>query len=238
MHNLPKRSPLFFSRRLRLAVSLSFLIPAASRGATIFSLGEPVNIGGLLGGTVEEITADGWTDSHAESNVSVSIVDGASASGVSVTAWLMNQIGPGTTVANQIATVTFDPASSEETDVLFSGLNLAAGTYYLVVTGDSSGKATWWGNNSSDTLVEGPSVSNGFEGVVNVITGNSHGTPDPSFAPGSTFFNDTSEITGFGESILVSSVPSTTPEPGTLAMLAGGAALLGLGLRRRRQAIS
>jgi len=39
---------------------------------------------------------------------------------------------PGTTIANQIATVTFSPASSEETDVLFSGLDLAAG------------RITWW----------------------------------------------------------------------------------------------
>ena len=63
----------------------------------------------------------------------------------------------------------------------------------------------------------------------------SHGIPGPSYGPGSTFFNDTREITGFGESILVSSVNSTAPEPGPWAMFVGGAALVALELELRRR---
>jgi hypothetical protein len=141
--------------------------------------------------------------------------------GASITAYLMDQIGAGTTVASQIASVTFTPGSNYEEDVLFSGLNLAAGTYYVVMTGNTSNNQVWWGSNTVSPVVEAPTVSDAFLGVVNVIQGNSHGVPN-AYAPASTFFNDTGEINQYAQIMQVTAVP----EPP--CMLLFGIGLLGL----------
>ncbi len=157
------------------------------------------------------------------------MVDGGFGAGASITAYLMDQIGPGTTTANQIASVTFTPTTVFETDTLFSGLNLPAGSYYVVVTGNSSNNQGWAYNNSSDTLQEGPTITSAYTGVVNVIAGNSHGTEN-AYAPASTFYNTTSQITSYGQSLLVST--SAAPEPASLALV--GASLVEIGVCRRR----
>jgi hypothetical protein len=207
------------------------MLASLAQGELIFSLGNPENsCCGSLGGQYQQIEVVGWTDSAAETEVSIAIVDGSFGAGASITAYLMNQIGPGTTVANQIATTTFTPTTAPETDTLFTNLSLPAGTYYLVVTGNSSNNQGWAANNTSDTLEEGSTVTSAYTGVVNVIPGNSHGTPN-AYAPASSFYNTTSEITEFGESILV----STAPEPTTLALV--GISLFALGAFSRRRLV-
>ena len=70
---------------------------------------------------------------------------------VGVTAYLMTAFGPGTTSADQVASSLFSitgPASGSE--LLFSALSLAAGTYYLVIASNPGGEIGW---NASATPV-------------------------------------------------------------------------------------
>jgi hypothetical protein len=68
------------------------------------------------------------------------------------TAWLTTRIGPGTTVADQVATTTFAFPSSigpwtVPSLVLFSGLTLDAGAYYLTIGGGATRYSSWPGAN-------------------------------------------------------------------------------------------
>lgn len=177
-----------------------------------------------LGGESQQIIAVGWTDSSAENDVVIDTTVGDGVAGSSVTAYLMDQIGPGTTSANQLASVTFVPTLTPENIQLFN-LNLAAGTYYVVFTGNVTGAGLGYANTGSN-LTEGPTVSSAYEGVVNVIPGNSHGTLN-AYAPASTFSDTTGEISSFGDSIFV----GTVPEPSTFVLIAAG--LAAVTLRRR-----
>jgi hypothetical protein len=225
-----------FARRFRKAVGLLALcllaMAPASHASTILSIAMPA--GGCcssLGGQNQQISMEGWTDSSPESNVSIQAVVGEFGAGSSITAYLMNQVGPGTTTGNQIATTTFTPGSSFETDTLFSGLFLPAGSYYLVLTGNATNNQGWgFVNSGTDPITTAATVSSPVAGVVNVIPGNSHGTPD-AYAPASTFFSTTFELSSFGQSVLVQTA-TPAPEPGTLAT--AGVLLGALGWWKRR----
>src|SRR5204863_8662304 len=58
------------------------------------------------------------------------------------TAFLTTRVGPGATIADEVArynyTVT-SPLFPHELKTLFSGLTLGAGTYYLIISGSGSG---------------------------------------------------------------------------------------------------
>ena len=85
-----------------------------------------------------------WTQNVATSNTTVSAILDKNGIGTVTqgTAWLMKQVGPGTTSANQIAEAIFTTPSSTINNqdlttapytTLFGGLNLPPGTYYLVL---------------------------------------------------------------------------------------------------------
>lgn len=211
-------------------LSICALLLAAAANATI--LYSVQTTGGsndaTLGGqpNPDQIIAVGWTDSSAETNVEILATVGQY-TGTSITAYLTDQIGTGTTTANQIATVTFTPSTDMEQDVLFSGLSLAAGSYDLVLIGNGTGEELWWANSDSGTLTEASTVTGAYQGVVNVIPGNSHGTA-AAYAPASTFFDTSSEVPDFGFELTV----ETTPEPGSFVLL--GTALIAVGLQRKR----
>src|SRR5215468_9933403 len=94
------------------------------------------------------VIAVGWTNTLKFSKVSI-IVEIASNNPVGATgeAFLTTKIGPGTTIADQVATTRFVfPAfngtfSTQLT--LFTGLTLAPGTYYLTIVPDAGYTAGW-----------------------------------------------------------------------------------------------
>ncbi len=93
----------------------------------------------LGGDCFSQILMASWTSSVAFDNVSIFAELGADNSSASLTAFLTNAVGPGTTAANQIASVTLTPPFLDSPGVLlFSGLNLGPGTYYLVLTGPAA----------------------------------------------------------------------------------------------------
>jgi hypothetical protein len=128
--------------------SFRFLIAAAVLAtATIAARADA--IAGVAGGggvgAVEVNNSEGvsWTQTGSYTDVTISAflssaTDGALGTG---TIYLTDQIGPGTTVANQIAETTVSGLAFPQLTAtsLFSGLDLGPGTYYLITASNFSG---------------------------------------------------------------------------------------------------
>ena len=94
------------------------------------------------GGDGNRVFAASWTQAGTFNGVSITAgVFGVPNAGVTATAWLTTAIGPGATIADQIATA---PITSS---TIFSGLTLGPQTYYLVLLFNSgTNVAGWWEN--------------------------------------------------------------------------------------------
>ena len=109
--------------------------------------------------------AAGWSQTATFTNVTISapladLTAGAPLPGQQGTVYLMNQIGPGATAANEVAppvhvsglTSTFTPR------VFFSGLTLGPGNYYIVwvsVSTDDLSMSMQGSGSASSTLASG-----------------------------------------------------------------------------------
>lgn len=121
-----------------MAVALTLASAATAGAATILIRDGLANANHLGGVDISNGRAVQWVSTLPFEDVSITAdlyaVPGQSGE---ATAYLTTRLGPGTTVADEVARVTvplsaFDAAS--HTVPLFSGLSLAAGHYYLVVT--------------------------------------------------------------------------------------------------------
>jgi hypothetical protein len=104
---------------------------------TIVSVSGPL-VGGFYPLSNSLVAASSWTSARTYSDVDIAALLTGGGQGV---AYLMTQIGPGTTIASEIARNSFSFPSSIAPVSLFSGLTLPAGTYYLVLA--SSGGGGW-----------------------------------------------------------------------------------------------
>ena len=100
------------------------------------------------------------------------------------TAYLTRQIGPGTTVASEVARAAFErPATTTFTEVrLFSDLTLGPGTYYLVLV-PTQDEGMGWIATDSPTITLAAGAASGRDFFVNDDTG----TLDFLYPPASTF---------------------------------------------------
>jgi hypothetical protein len=177
-------------------------------------------------------TAESWTSTGGFTGVTISVNIGTTdASNASGTAWLMTQIGPGTTNSQQVATTSFVAPtvanffSSPPLTTLFTGLSLPPGTYYLVLTSPSSSVA--WQLGGSVT----PGIGVTFQGAQSAFSG-----VNSSFPPASGF---SANARTFG--LQVTGAPATspvTPVPSSLLLVLTGLAAAGLLLMRRIRARS
>lgn len=129
----------------RLCRFLLVFVPILARATTIVSIGPNSTeslkkpLSALTDAPLFQYGSVSWVQSATYTNItisaSLSITNGGHGTGI---AYLMNAVGPGTTAANEVAAPVLIEAGEEADRILFSGLTLGPGTYYLVIVSDGS----------------------------------------------------------------------------------------------------
>jgi len=120
----------------KLSILIGLLVwSVAAQAANVFDVTGPAPFGFFS----QEVSVIGWSQATTYTNVSITaplrdISTGGPIGGVEGVVYLVNQIGPGTTAANNVAPpVSVSSLSATYSPVLlFSGLTLAPGNYYVV----------------------------------------------------------------------------------------------------------
>jgi hypothetical protein len=195
---------------------------ASVQGAILFNVTGPVTSNTGLGetnlNTAQGAAGEEFTLATTFTNVSFSmtLVGG----GIPLTAWLTDKIGNGTNKNDVIATSTASPGAGVYTP--FSGLTLAAWTYFLVFAAVQQPNSVGWDWTGSPTISQAPGVT--FVGAFE----NPGNTNDSWNNPAYTYKDFTAPSTNdpfFGELD-----GTAAPEPGSL-VLAGAGLVLVLFLR-------
>lgn len=193
-----------------LFLALCFFEPIGA--STVVSIGGSNDTSYTLGTSADQVLVESWSSTNSYTGVSVSFVTNDLFSppqlGVSGTAYLMSQIGSGTTVSDQIAKTSFTTNTAGISTIsLFSGLTLGPGQYFLVLAGASSDRPwlTWEASNpqSGAVLTQGPGVT--WTGDYFATSG--VGSLDTSYIPASTF-----EFDGTGGRRPIFTLMSKPPE--------------------------
>lgn len=175
------------------------------------------------GGSGNRVFATSWTQTGTYSDVSISAdLFGLDAPNVTATAWLTTAIGPGASIADQLATTTVN------SDNLFSGLTLGPDSYFLVISISSGSSAAGWSSSSAPAPITAADVT-----------------------IGSSFFGTFLDFPAFGPSASLVAAPTVqflyrvegvtddqtaVPEPATLSLLGAAMVFMATGMARRRRA--
>jgi len=126
-------------------VLFALAVSTLSNAATILSVngpGEPAGCVAIWAGQGYRV---GWTQADTYDAVSVSAtLTSWGIAGQTGRAYLTTQIGAGTTVANEIASTNLTFPLNPASLVLFQGLHLPPGSYYLSIIGDSPSLSSCW----------------------------------------------------------------------------------------------
>jgi PEP-CTERM motif len=205
---------------------VGILVSSIASSSTVIAVTDPVvpiARGALfLGGQFSNDVAASWTQSASFSSISIDATlatsDPAFRTG---TAYLTSALGSTATPADVIASAPFTaPVGVIGTEnvtptVLFSGLSLGPGTYYLVLSAPFRSQTV--GSDLSWAYVAAPVIATDPSVVYNsAFVANTSFTTVDSFAPASPFIADAENFPLFEVS---------TPEPSMVGML-----LLALGL--------
>ena len=189
-----------------------------SNGTTIVSVsGPPVTGSYTISNVIDfstQAAASSWTSSIPYSDVDIDAVLGQGIAGTQGIAYLMTQIGPGTTTASEVARSNFSFPSDVTSITLFTGLTLTTGTYYLVL--GSAGPyvaGDWHDALPNPTIVLGAGVTRNGDYLANNLS---------TYTPASVFRQNAGID---GDPFLQYSV-ATIPEPATFVMLGGGLLVL------------
>jgi hypothetical protein len=216
-----------------MRLSIRFLVAAAILAATTI-VARADAIAGMAGGTafsVESNDPEGvsWTQTGSYTDVTISaFISALESGGGTGTIYLMDQIGPGTTVANQIAETTVSGLAFLPTTTtnLFSGLSLGPGTYYLITASNLGGVGVGWNVYAGNAAIPGISGTNNFDEFGPLTTLPPY-PPAASFSTFSGFHEFDFQVTG--------DAPAATPEPSSLVRL--GTGLLGIVEMTRRKCL-
>ncbi len=207
-------------------MGLAVALTAAATPAAAATIVEPSRATALGRSSVyaQQYSVVSWTQADAWSNVAISASLVSSVQGIAGQAYLMTQVGSGTTLAHQLAVADFtfawvpDYSTLSYVD-LFAGLSLGAGSYYIVfASADMSARA---GIGVGTGFATGPGV------VVAPVEFSEHQIP-PDYAPAADF-GSSGGVNAFfrvtGDQVMAIPLPST-------AWLAGIGLLLWAQLRR------
>jgi hypothetical protein len=213
---------------LRTVAAAAFTLP--SFGTTLVSVTpQGGNTGAYASISQWQLQAVQWTLPQAYYDVSI-FFNAAGVGSGTATAYLMSQIGPGATSADEVATASFSYSvtwSNWNTYAeVFHDLTLDAGTHYLVIGPGSDGELSW-GFSTFDyppviQTAPGVTTSDSYENSTS-------GSPF-AYPPAANFFRQAQDIYHFEVT------GSPIPEPATWTLLGG--AVLVLGPFRRRSAWS
>lgn len=185
-----------------------------------------------LGGQYSNAVATSWTQTRSFSNVSIDALVFSNDPGfLSGTAYLMSAIGPGTTSASEIASVSFSAPLKIGNDpipltVLFSGLTLTRGTYYLVLSAPFRdfpfGSPLGW-----QVPEDAVAMVSSYARLGSAFEANNTISPPALYPPASNFVFASNPIYNVTGTLVA------TPEPSTMLLL--GTGLLGpVGIARRK----
>ncbi|MBI4906953.1 MAG: hypothetical protein HY820_25220 [Acidobacteria bacterium] len=222
-----------FLNRLMFVVAVGGISTQAATMVSSTSPGPSAYM--ALGGSFERIVVQPWTQLETYANVQIAaevfITDGTSPHVGS--AWLTNSVGAGATNANVIATAdfTFPVAATSSAavpmTVMFGGLTLGPGTYYLILTGDTvNANARGWRANAAATVVTANGITTEKQRFADNL---GFGVLNTGFVPASTFVEPSSNA------LLLFTVTgdlANVPEPSGMAMV-GLVGLLLVGFVRR-----
>ncbi|MGA7240789.1 MAG: hypothetical protein WBY44_34210 [Bryobacteraceae bacterium] len=207
-----------------LLVALCAALPAAAD--TIIETGVGANGPSVNGGQFE---AQGWTQTETYEDVSISVALFSWMPGATfdITAYLTTEIGPlGTSSA--LASMSFSgetPDSNPRPFLLFSGLTLGPGAYFLTLSSTDNGGgeqgALWPLECSSGCPL---TLDSGVVLLSQYFVNQSFGAENIAYAPGSIFMTSSPAL---NLSITNDPPDPATPEPATLpAAIVGMAGLL------------
>jgi hypothetical protein len=148
-----------------------------------------------------------WTQTSSFTGVSVSATLRGTGLG---NAYLMTAIGPGTTSASQVATAPIVFPDSPTDLALFSDLSLDPGTYYLLLTGNTSGQTSAWSDTSN------PTITTGFGVTRQVGINYTDQVNPPAYAPDAVYIYYPYDNSGYA---LVNISGTAIPEPSFGALI-------------------
>ncbi|WP_293678581.1 PEPxxWA-CTERM sorting domain-containing protein [uncultured Phenylobacterium sp.] len=230
-------------RTLSAALGAAVLLAASPAAADIL-IGATDNTPSIaVSATLTDLYGNfamGWTQSVAATDVTVRALLSAAPGTPSAAWYITSAIGPAAGPTDVVAsgfytapqiTDIFDWNGAPRT-VLTTGLDLAAGSYFLVLDGPNDG-VTWLGGErpfDPAVLTPGFTMGSAYSATVGFFGG---GTAPASFAPASEFtqIND-GRFLAFE---LDGNAPAV-PEPATWAMMILGFGAAGTMVRRRRRA--
>jgi hypothetical protein len=216
--------------RICLTATLLALASAAASAATLLETAGPFyQRSGLGRGNGQQAGAIGFSTTFPLEDVSFHVpLSNASFSAVhSITAYLTNQIGPGTTAANLLAqnTFTINPGQEAEFNAL-SVADLEPGTYYLMLIDFDFNEVGWgfiWNNNLSVNAGPGMSL------VSSLGYAQESGSFPPAFEPN----GDTRGASIFGGAYRVRiEGTAIVPEPSSIVLICGTLAAVAAWCRR------
>ena len=214
---------------MRFSILAVFLLGQAAFGSTIV-----FNLAGGTSGSEGGLLAVSWTQIGAYTDVSIganlAAANGLPGTDATGTAFLMKQIGSGTTAAEEIASAPISVFGNPGTNAmtsLFSSLSLDAGTYDLVIDPSdvNSIDSLDWDGAGTPTQTLGSGVSNvmSFMGA----------STTASFAPANTFASDNLSHIFEVQGTPGTQTPTATPEPSTTILIGCGLAVLAITRVRR-----